>query len=82
MFRPFETLSQNGCQIFSYLEYLLLCFSISYVFEIIDSLFRLFLTRLQALGIFFFGGGGGALPYITYLRYVCSEEVWFLTQVF
>ena len=42
MFRPFETLSQYGCQMFSYLEYLLLCLSISYFSKVFDSLSRLF----------------------------------------
>ena len=48
MFRPFETLSQYGCQMFPYLEYLLLCLSISYFSKVFDSLSRLFeLVTLQ-----------------------------------
>ena len=83
MFRPFETaVSQYGCQMFSYLEY---------IFVLAFRIFRKCLTRcldffelvtlvkgMVSLPL----EGGGALPFITYLRYVCSEEVWFLTQVF
>ena len=60
MFRPFETLSQCGCQMFSYLEYPLLCLSISNFSKVFDSLSRLFWTRHAArVGYLFLWGEEG-----------------------